>query len=328
MRRWQTGHPSGAPHSHHRPFPQVLDTYPELPQHLLSCLATNHLCPAATELYRVLVRQQRSEGPGGTEEALAERWARRWLPLLCQALRSPLPILQSNAANHLLVWTLRQLPATHALLAAQFDGQDAAALRAWVSLLRAQKSIVGTLPLQGEALARLRTCLRAREEGVRLAALGLLCCSPSSGQALSGTEEQLLREFLPLNLTGDSSAFRQLLQAAVRKALVRLRDSTLARLRGKAPVEPGEEVGQPDQAVGEEAAAAPLSGPQGFAGGCHSAVRSPCRLCGVAAAAQRLLTHPWGQLPEEEDGSAPPGCHSGDLHGHLEPREEEGPAPT
>ncbi|XP_038043613.2 tRNA (32-2'-O)-methyltransferase regulator THADA [Anas platyrhynchos] len=229
---------------------QVLDTYPELPQHLLSCLATNHLCPAATELYRVLVRQQRSEGPGGTEEALAERWAWRWLPLLCQALRSPLPILQSNAANHLLVWTLRQLPATHALLAAQFDSQDAAALRAWVSLLRAQKSIVGTLPLQGEALARLRTCLRAREEGVRLAALGLLCCSPSSGQALSGTEEQLLREFLPLNLTGDSSAFRQLLQAAVRKALVRLRDSALARLRGKAPVEPGEEVGQPDQAVG------------------------------------------------------------------------------
>ncbi|XP_040432824.1 thyroid adenoma-associated protein homolog isoform X1 [Cygnus olor] len=229
---------------------QVLDTYPDLPQHLLSCLATNHLCPVATELYRVLVRQQRSEGPVGTEEALAERWAQRWLPLLCQALRSPLPILQSNAANHLLVWTLRQLPATHALLAAQFDGQDAAALRAWVSLLRAQKSIARTLPLQGKALARLRTCLRAREEGVRLAALGLLCCSPSSGQALSGTEEQLLREFLPLNLTGDTSAFRQLLQAAVRKALVRLRDSALARLRGKAPVEWGEEAGQPDQAVG------------------------------------------------------------------------------
>ncbi|KAI6076252.1 thyroid adenoma-associated protein-like protein [Aix galericulata] len=229
---------------------QVLDMYPELPQHLLSCLATNHLCPAATELYRVLVRQQRSEGPGGTEEALAEQWAQHWLPLLCQALCSPLPILQSNAANHLLVWTLRQLPATHALLAAQFDGQDAAALRAWVSLLRAQKSIVGTLPLQGEALAQLHTCLRAHEEGVRLAALGLLCCSPSSGQALSGTEEQLLREFLPLSLTGDSSAFRQLLQAAVRKALVRLRDSALARLRRKAPVELGEEAGQPDQAVG------------------------------------------------------------------------------
>ncbi|XP_035196809.1 thyroid adenoma-associated protein homolog isoform X2 [Oxyura jamaicensis] len=229
---------------------QVLNTYLDLPQHLLNCLATNHLCPVATELYRVLVQQQRSEGAGGTEEALAERWAQRWLPLLCQALRSPLPILQSNAANHLLAWTLRQLPATHALLAAQFDGQDAAALRAWVSLLRAQKSIVGTLPLQGEALARLRTCLRAREEGVRLAALGLLCCSPSSGQALSGTEEQLLREFLPLNLTGDTSAFRQLLQAAVRKALVRLRDSALARLRGKVTVEPGEEAGQPDQAVG------------------------------------------------------------------------------
>ncbi|OXB85061.1 UNVERIFIED_CONTAM: hypothetical protein H355_016183 [Colinus virginianus] len=100
---------------------QVLDACPMLPQHLLSCLATNHLCPVATELYRAL------------------------------ALRSPLPILHSNAANHVLPWTLRQLPAAGTLLAAQFDA--------------------GAAPLQAEAAARLQACLRAREEGLLQAAL-------------------------------------------------------------------------------------------------------------------------------------------------------------
>uniref|UniRef100_A0A8C3NTM2 Thyroid adenoma-associated protein homolog n=1 Tax=Cyanoderma ruficeps TaxID=181631 RepID=A0A8C3NTM2_9PASS len=234
---------------------QVLDAYPDLSQHLLSCLSTNHLCPAAAEVYKVLVQQQCSEwrdGQQGTEEALAEHWALCWLPLLSQALCSPLPILQSNAANHLLTWTLRQLPATQALLAAQFGGQNTTSLRAWVSLLKAQKSVAGALPLGDEALERLSRCLGTREEGVRLAALGLLCCSPNTNQPLSGTEVQLLREFLPLNLNCDSSSFRQLLQAAVRKALVRLRDSSLARLRGKAPrcSRPGEGAEQLTQAVG------------------------------------------------------------------------------
>ncbi|XP_058707040.1 thyroid adenoma-associated protein homolog isoform X3 [Poecile atricapillus] len=234
---------------------QVLDAYPDLPQHLLSCLSTNHLCPAAAEVYKVLVQQQCSEwrgGQQGTEVALAEQWAQRWLPLLSQALCSPLPILQSNTANHLLTWTLRQLPATQALLAAQFGGQDTMSLRAWVSLLKAQKSVAGALPLGDEALERLSHCLGTHEEGVRLAALGLLCCSPNTNQPLSGTEMQLLQEFLPLNLNCDSSSFRQLLQAAVRKALVRLRDSSLAQLRGKAPRRSGLAGGaeQLTQAVG------------------------------------------------------------------------------
>lgn len=224
---------------------QVLDACPMLPQHLLSCLATNHLCPTATELYRALVQQQCSQGQGDVQ---AELWAQHWLPLLSQALRSPLPILHSNAANHLLPWTLRQLPAAGTLLAAQFSGADTAALRAWVSLLRVQRSTAGVTPLQAKEIARLQACLRAREEGVRLAALGLLCGGP--GHSLAGTEERLLREFLPLNLNCHTSAFRQLLQAALRKVLGRLRDGALARLRGKDPREPrGEGVGQPARAV-------------------------------------------------------------------------------
>ncbi|XP_030316686.1 thyroid adenoma-associated protein homolog [Calypte anna] len=226
---------------------QVLDAYPDLPQHLLSCLSTNHLCPAAAEVYKALVRQQCAEGQRGS--VLVGRWSLCWLPLLSQALRSPLPILHSNAANHLLTWTLRQLPDAQAPLAARFGGRDAASLRAWVSLLKAQKSVSGALSLRGETLERLRCCLGAREDGVRLSAVALLCCSPSTNLPLSGIELRLLREFLPLNLNCGSSAFRQLLQAAVRKALVRLRDSSLAQLRGK--VTRGTDgAGQLAQAVG------------------------------------------------------------------------------
>ncbi|KAM6403913.1 tRNA (32-2'-O)-methyltransferase regulator THADA-like [Rhynochetos jubatus] len=232
---------------------QVLDAYPDLPQHLLSCLSTNHLCPAAAQVYKALVQQQGAEQPAGPRSTeAAGRWAQCWLPSLTQALRSPLPILQSNAANHLLAWTLRQLPDAQPLLAAQFGGWDTASLRAWVSLLKAQKSVAGALPLQGEMLERLSCCLGAWEEGIRLAALGLLCCSPSTNRPLSGTELRLLQEFLPLNLNCDSSSFRQLLQAAVRKALVRLRDSSLAQLQGKVPqsTEQSEGAGQLAQAVG------------------------------------------------------------------------------
>ncbi|CAM4564660.1 tRNA (32-2'-O)-methyltransferase regulator THADA-like isoform X1 [Lepidochelys kempii] len=218
---------------------KVLDTYKDLPQHLLNCLATNHLCPAASDVYKTILQQQRKHWMKGeehaTEEQLAQKWALPWLPTLASALTSPISFLQSNASNYLLVWTLRLFPASYALLAESCSGGDSAHLRAWVALLSGRKIITGALPLDGETLERLCWCLHSREESIRLAALGLLCCSPRTNQALSEVEVRLLKEFLPLNLNCDSSSFRQLLQAAVKKALVRLRDSALSQLRSKIP---------------------------------------------------------------------------------------------
>ncbi|XP_077164125.1 tRNA (32-2'-O)-methyltransferase regulator THADA-like isoform X2 [Paroedura picta] len=214
----------------------VLDTYRDLPQHLLNCLSTNHLCPVASDVYKAILRQQRkvwTEGPwvGVSEEELAHKWALRWLPALSRALTSPSSSLQSNTSNYLLVWTLRLFPAAYALLAEGFQGGDPAQLQAWVTLLNVQKAVTGALPVGQETLERLSSCLFAKEDNVRLAALSLLCASPRTNQALSETELQLLKEFLPLNLNCDSSSFRQFLQASVRKALGRLRDSSLATLR-------------------------------------------------------------------------------------------------
>ncbi|XP_007435523.1 thyroid adenoma-associated protein homolog isoform X1 [Python bivittatus] len=214
---------------------KVLDIYRDLPQHLFNCLSTNRLCPVASDLYKTLLQLQRKAWTKVQDEVsekqLAHKWAQRWLLILARALTSSDSFLQSNASSHLLGWTLRLFPASYALLATRFGGADASHLRAWVSLLSVQKTIAGDLLTDRETLKRLTCCLFSKEENVRLAALGFLCSAPRTSQALSEREIQLLKEFLPLNLSCDSSSFRQLLQATVMKALVRMRESSLAVLR-------------------------------------------------------------------------------------------------
>ncbi|KAL7986807.1 hypothetical protein Chor_013090 [Crotalus horridus] len=214
---------------------QVLDIYTDLPQDLFNCLSTNRLCPVASDLYKTFLQRQRKAWTElqdeVSEEQLAHKWSSCWLPILSRALTSSDSFLQSNASSHLLGWTLRVFPASYALLASRFAGREASQLRAWVSLLNIQKTIAGDLLTNEETLQRLTCCLFSKEEHVRLAALGFLCLAPRTSQGLSQREIQLLKEFLPLNLSCNSSSFRQLLQAMVKKALVRMRDSSLAGLR-------------------------------------------------------------------------------------------------
>ncbi|XP_058014598.1 thyroid adenoma-associated protein homolog isoform X2 [Ahaetulla prasina] len=214
---------------------KVLEIYTDLPQHLFNCLSTNRLCPVASDLYKTLLRLQRKAWmemeDEVSEEQLAHKWSSCWLSTLSRALTSSDPFLQSNASSHLLGWTLRVFPASYAPLATRFGGREASQLRAWVSLLNVQKTLAGDLLTDEETLKRLTCCLFSKEETVRLAALGFLCSAPKTSQALSEREIQLLKEFLPLNLSCDSSSFRQLLQAMVKKALARMRDSSLAALR-------------------------------------------------------------------------------------------------
>lgn len=48
------------------------------------------------------------------------------------------------------------------------------------------------------------------------------------------------------------------------------------------------------------------------------------RLCGVVGPASILLSGSRTQLSEEEDSIAAVDCSAGDVHRHLEPRQEEG----
>ncbi|KAK1160136.1 hypothetical protein AOXY_G21641 [Acipenser oxyrinchus oxyrinchus] len=220
---------------------KVLEHFTELPRHLLNCLSTNYLSPCASEVYKTMIQWQRQElcaEAGNTllETELAQQWARHWLDTLSVALTSEVTLLQNNTSSYLLPWTLRTFPAAFEVLTASFSLSSPGHLRAWVTLLSARRMVTaGPLPLEGAVLETLRLGLHSLDDAVRLGALGFLCCSPKTNQALTQLELSLLKEFLPLNLTCDSSPFRQLLQAAVKKALVRIRESCLACLRkGKA----------------------------------------------------------------------------------------------
>lgn len=82
-------------------------------------------------------------------------------------------------------------------------------------------------------MVTLQLALSSLDAGVRLAAFSLICCSPKTKEPPADVEYAAVRDFLPLNLNSESSPFRQHLQAAIRKFLVRIRDSCMASLKGQ-----------------------------------------------------------------------------------------------
>ncbi|XP_027715170.1 thyroid adenoma-associated protein homolog [Vombatus ursinus] len=216
---------------------RVLAVLPELPKHLLFCLSTNPLSPPAADTYCCFLRAQRGEWAtaeaGASEGALAERWARHWLPAVAEALQSPVVALQARAASSLLPLTLQLFPASAGLLEKAFAGPGLACLRGWAALQKTRKELGQGPPAVSQNPGRLATCLACGDEAVRLAGASLLCGGPGSAQAPGAKELAVVQDFLWLNLSGSSASFRQLLQATVSRLLGRLRDGALAALRSQ-----------------------------------------------------------------------------------------------
>uniref|UniRef100_A0A3P9QEL2 Si:ch211-225b11.4 n=1 Tax=Poecilia reticulata TaxID=8081 RepID=A0A3P9QEL2_POERE len=214
----------------------VLDQYTEVSGHLLKCLSTNHLSPCGSEFYKCLIQQQRRELPASLAEVdLAGRWANCWRPLLLEALTSEVTLLQTNGSTYLLPCTLQVFPSAVHHLLASLDPHEPGHLRAWACVLSSYRAISGCSPwaLQGSSTFKtLQLALGSADDKVRLAALNLLCCSPKTRDIPSAEEITILKEFVPQNLNCESSPFRQHLQAAVRRFLVRVRDGCLAHIRG------------------------------------------------------------------------------------------------
>lgn len=215
--------------------------YPALPSHILKSLSTNHLSPCASEVYKCLLQEQKRELINASQEVpptdqdLANQWAQRWKPKVLEALTSEVTLLQSNASCHLLPSTLRTFPGAFSTLLSALDPTAPGHFHAWACVMSAQRSISGR-SLWGtnttDALKTLRPALSSLDDSVRLAALNLLCCSPKTKEAPSQVEYSALRDFIPLNLNSESSLFRQHLQAALRKFMVRIRESCMASIKG------------------------------------------------------------------------------------------------
>ncbi|XP_054904834.1 thyroid adenoma-associated protein homolog [Poeciliopsis prolifica] len=214
----------------------MLDQYTEVSCHLLKCLSTNHLSPCGSELYKCLIQQQRKELPASfTEVDLAECWAKSWQPVLLEALTSEVTLLQTNSSTHLLPCTLQVFPSAVQPLLASLNPYKPGHLHAWACVLSSYRAISGCSPwaLQGSSTFKtLQLALGSADDKVRLAAFNLLCCSPKTRDVPSAVEITILKEYIPQNLNCESSPFRQHLQAAVRRFLVRIRDGCLAHIRG------------------------------------------------------------------------------------------------
>nr|XP_020450271.1 thyroid adenoma-associated protein homolog [Monopterus albus] len=219
----------------------VLDQYVEIPNHLLKCLSTNHLSPCGSELYKCLIQQQRRELCDGsrksashTELDLADWWARRWRPVLLEALTSDVTLLQSNSSTYLLPCTFLVFPSAVEHLLASLDPFAPGHLYAWACIMSSYRATTGgsLWALRGSStLDTLHLALGSADDKVRLAALSLLCCSPKTNDTPTSEEMSLMRIFIPQNLNCESSSFRQYFQAGVKRFLVRIRDGCLARQR-------------------------------------------------------------------------------------------------
>lgn len=222
---------------------QVLYHYAQLPNHLLKCLSTNHLAPCASELYKRLIQQQMRELCDGSQMSaphtaldLANRWARRWRPVLHEALTSDVTLLQNNCSTHLLPYTFQVFPGAVEPLLASLDPAAPRHLHAWACIMSSYRATTGVAlwALQGNsALETLRLALGSADDKVRLAALNLLCCSPRTKDTPTTEEMSLMRAFIPQNLNFESSPFRQHFQAGVKRFLVRIRDGCLAHVRAQ-----------------------------------------------------------------------------------------------
>ncbi|XP_056135401.1 thyroid adenoma-associated protein homolog [Lampris incognitus] len=218
---------------------KVLKQYIELPNHLLKCLSTNHLSPCASELYKCMIQQQKRElnimkDALCTELDVAQQWARRWCAILLEALTSEVTLLQNNSSTYLLPCTLHVFPSATEPLLASLDPATPGHLHAWACIVSSHRAITGSSSWafqEGSASETLHMALGSVDDKVRLAVLNLLCCSSKTKDPPTSEELSILRAFIPQNLNSESSPFRQHFQAAVKRFLVRIRDSCLAHVR-------------------------------------------------------------------------------------------------
>ncbi|XP_014778953.1 thyroid adenoma-associated protein homolog [Octopus bimaculoides] len=210
----------------------------EVKSQLVMCMATNHLVTSASEVYRVYM----------TKLALCKDtvsiWDQDWRNTLLDGLANEDELVKRNICHYWLPSTLKFIPQcgqhlsmllTGALspskhpqldLCRKLDLQSKWShpelLHIWIMVSLTMRNLSGSIEWN-ETL--LREALCSESAPLRLDALTLLCSSAKKAEMLHSLESKLLMEALPVNLNIDSAPFRQNLVSALKKLLIRIRDS-------------------------------------------------------------------------------------------------------
>uniref|UniRef100_G3NDT1 tRNA (32-2'-O)-methyltransferase regulator THADA n=1 Tax=Gasterosteus aculeatus aculeatus TaxID=481459 RepID=G3NDT1_GASAC len=225
----------------------LLAVQPQLPSHLVGLMGDQNLAPYASDLLERLFvshKAQLADEAGAAGEAATRDWMERWhqtwvTPLLRVLCRARLD-QTTYILDYFLPKLLRCSPSSLAHMVQAL--QDTAppchagsrgALGALMTCLRAAKA-QGVVPSSKEGLwgglvplSLLQRALVHKHDQVRMDALGLVCESHRSTEAVSSQEMELVRHFLPPNLNSQAPGVRQQTVSLLKKLLCRLKDSAV-----------------------------------------------------------------------------------------------------
>ncbi|KAK5853649.1 hypothetical protein PBY51_014784 [Eleginops maclovinus] len=227
----------------------LLDVQPQLPAYLLGLMGDQNLAPYASDLLeRLFVSHKAQLGSevGAVDttgsEAWMEVWHQTWVTPLLQVLCRARLDQTTYILDYFMPKLLRCSPSslTHMVKALQDTppcstgpSGSRGALGALMTCLRAARA-QGVVPSSKEGLwgglvplSLLQQALVHKHDQVRMDALGLVCETHRSTEALTSQEMDLMRHFLPHNLNSQAAGVRQQTVSLLKKLLCRLKDSAL-----------------------------------------------------------------------------------------------------
>ncbi|XP_068423389.1 thyroid adenoma-associated protein [Clinocottus analis] len=228
----------------------LLNVQPQLPSCLLGLMGDQTLAPYASDLLERLFvshKAQLASEAGAADETASRDWMECWhqtwvIPLLQVLCRARLD-QTTYILDYFLPKLFRCSPSSlaHMVLALQDTtalcctgpSGSRGALGALMTCLRAARA-QGVVPSTKEGLwgglvplSLLQQALVHKHDQVRMDALGLVCESHRSTEAVTTQEMDLIRHFLLPNLNSQAPGVRQQTVSLLRKLLCRMKDSTL-----------------------------------------------------------------------------------------------------
>ncbi|KAG7155186.1 Thyroid adenoma-associated protein-like 1 [Homarus americanus] len=241
---------------------------PRLPTGLMTSLSVNHLAPAGTKVYKIMVE--------GLTSCL---WSEYFFTIVCEALHSDDRLTQQNVRSLWLPPTLRQYPRIYlellsgcedttggwvarmailrvarSLGSLSLKEHDTALDHEELSNLHVQKSFSSlnayseikgsssSVSVENEyyikkqvinlcVLSYLKPALSHLDETVRGEALSFLCHTRKASEPVSLEESSYLKWFFKYNMNIDSAPFRQGMIKCYKALVARLRDASATELK-------------------------------------------------------------------------------------------------
>jgi hypothetical protein len=213
--------------SQHIPVTTLLLTAPTLPTELLGVMGHQALACHAGELWSRLVKLHWSE-----EQKQTASWSKTWVDTMVEFMLHASPLSRQHAIQHCLPSLFECCPDSMDMIRSSLRGVDTATadavLTTELACLRCAKSHLANFSWGHGYEKTFIAATHHKDEQIQLSALGLLCESVRTTEPPPPSSLPLLLTFLYLNGATQSPNFRYPIITAVKKLLVRIRDSSYA----------------------------------------------------------------------------------------------------